>query len=354
VVSSHANHASGHFFRLATANNIPRQEKPMHAITLKSFGDPSVLTLSQIPQPLPGPDDLLIKVAASALNRADLLQRRGHYPPPPGASEILGMEIAGEIVGMGENVTGFGTGEKVFGLVSGGGYSEYCLLNQDMAMQIPPHLNYIEAAAIPEAFMTAQEAVFTLGQLQPGETILIHAGGSGVGSAAIQMAKQIHATIYTTTGSPEKLAKIKNFGATEIFNYHHQDFAAEILRASEQRGVNVIVDFIGAKYFPHHLAILQPGGRLIQVGLMGGKKAEIDLGLMLDKWLQIKGLRMRTRPLKEKQAITERFKNIWLPLFSTGKLTPVIDSIFPFADVKQAHEHMENNTNVGKIILSFD
>jgi putative PIG3 family NAD(P)H quinone oxidoreductase len=326
----------------------------MRAITLNTFGGPEVLTQTVMPQPIPGPNQLLVQVKACGLNRADLLQRRGKYPPPPGESDILGLEMAGNITAMGKDAEGFGIGERVFGLVGSGAYAEYCLIDQGSAMPIPQHFSYIDAAAIPEAFLTAQEAVFTLGQLLPYESILIHAGGSGVGSAAIQLARQVNATIYTTTGSLGKMAKIKSFGADHIFNYKEQDFMAEIFQATQNRGVNVIIDFIGAEYLAQHLQLLQTDGRMSLVGLMRGRTAEVDLGLIHTKRLQLKGLTMRSRSLEEKERITRHFQQKWLPLFVSGQLKPVVDSIFPIHRVQGAHEYMESNLNIGKIILSFE
>ncbi len=326
----------------------------MRAITLNNFGGPEVLILSEIPQPIPGPEQLLVHVKAFALNRADLLQRRGKYPPPPGESDILGMEIAGQVVAMGSAVKDFGIGEKVFGLVGSGAYAEYCLIDQGMAMPIPLHLSYEQAAAIPEAFLTAQEAVFTLGELQKNQSILIHAGASGVGSAAIQLAKQVHATVFTTTGSSEKITQIKNFGADAVLNYKEQDFAAEILRLTNNRGVNVIVDFVGAKYFSQHMQILQRDGHLTLVGMMGGSSVEFDLDVIRRNQLQIKGLAMRTHTIAEKRQFTAQFKKHWLHLFEKGKLKPVVDSVFDMTEIRAAHERMENNLNVGKIVVTVD
>lgn len=326
----------------------------MKIITQKNIGEPEELVLGESAKPTPNADDLLVQVKAAGLNRADLLQRRGKYPPPAGASNVIGMEIAGEIVQLGANVTDFQIGDKVFGLVPGGGYAEYCLLDQGLAMPVPANLTYVEAAGIAEAFLTAQEAVFTLGQLQTDESILIHAGGSGVGLAAMQLARQVNATIYTTVGSDEKALRIKPFGANTIINYREKDFAAEMLQLTANTGVNVIIDFIGAKYLTAHCQILQRRGRLICVGMMGGSKTEIDLDSVRAKMLQLKGLAMRTSPLQEKRNLTAHFKKHWLPLFNSKKLTPVIDSIFPFADAHAAHTRMENNLNVGKIILSLE
>jgi len=326
----------------------------MRAITLKNFGGPEVLTLSNnLPQPLPADEQLLVNVKAFALNRADILQRRGKYPPPAGESDILGIEIAGDIVAMGKNVSGFGIGERVFGLVGSGAYAEYCLLDQGMAMPIPEKLSYVEAAAIPEAFLTAQEAIFSLGELKENEKILIHAGGSGVGSAAIQLARQMHATIFTTTGTAAKKPKIKAFGADYILNYKEENFCDDILKLTHDEGVNVIVDFIGAKYLAQHLQILQPWGRLILVGLMGGSKTEIDLSRIQSGRLQIKGLAMRARPLSEKRELTQRFMKKWLPLVINGTLKPVVDHVFAFDEIRSAHEYMENNLNIGKIIVEI-
>ncbi len=326
----------------------------MKAILLKKFGGPEVLEVGEIPEPTPGPEQILVRVRACALNRADLLQRRGKYAPPPGESDILGLEIAGEVAALGGNVKNFKMGEKVFGLVASGAYAEYCLLDQGMAMRIPERFSFQTAASIPEAFLTAQEAVFTLGQLQPKESILIHAGGSGVGSAAIQLARCVDAKIFATTSDETKFTKITAFGADEILNYKKQDFAAEILRLTNNEGVNVIIDFVGAEYLTQHLQLLQTAGRMTLVGMMGGSKTEIDISMLLAKRLQLKGLMMRMRPLAEKRLITQHFQEKWLPLFNTGRLFPVIDSVFNYHDVQAAHRHMESNRNVGKIILTFN
>lgn len=320
----------------------------MRAITLKHFGDPDVLVVSERPIPTPEANQLLVRVKASALNRADLLQRRGKYPPPPGESDILGLEIAGEVAALGADVTNFNVGDRVCGLVGGGAYAEYCLIDHKVAMPIPTHLSFTEAAAIPEAFLTANEAIFTLGNLQQNDSILIHAGGSGVGSAGIQLAHQVNARVFTTIGSPEKMEKVKRLHPEKIINYKQQDFAIEI-----PEGVHVIIDFIGASYLSQNLHTLKPNGRLVCVGLMGGSKTEIDLSRVQTLMLQIKGLRMRTRSLAEKREITQRFQERWLPLFQDGKLTPVIDSVFEFENVKAAHQHMESNANVGKIVLTI-
>jgi tumor protein p53-inducible protein 3 len=322
----------------------------MHAVEIKNFGEADVLNITELPQPTPGAEDLLVRVKATALNRADLLQRRGKYHPPAGESNILGLEIAGEVAAIGHNVTRFNKGDRIFGLVGSGGYADYCLINQHCAMPIPENFSFTEAAAIPEAFLTATEALFTLGQLQAGETILIHAGGSGVGTAAIQLAKITGAKIFVTAGTDAKLAKAKALGADYAIDYKNTDFASEI---QKHGGVDIIIDFLGASYFEKNLQILKPTGRLICVGLMGGTKAEIDLRQLLDKRLQIKGLIMRVRSMADKCDMAERFQKQWLPLLTKRKMQPVIDRVFPFAEVQAAHRYMESNANVGKIIIEM-
>jgi putative PIG3 family NAD(P)H quinone oxidoreductase len=324
----------------------------MQAIILTQFGGPEVLTFSEIPTPQPGPEQLLVRVKATALNRADLLQRKGKYPPPADESNIPGLEISGEVAAIGKDVTDYKVGDRVFGLVGSGAYAEYCIIDHQVAMPIPESLSYIEAAAIAEAFLTASEAIFSLGNLQPDESILIHAGGSGVGTAGIQLAKQIGATVFTTVGSADKQEKLNNaFHPDGILNYKQEDFAETLQQLTKQRGVNVIIDFIGASYLAKNLESLQSQGRLICVGLMGGTKTEIDLARVQKQRLQIKGLVMRVRSLAEKRMISQHFIQRWLPLFAEGKLKPVIDSVFPFADIQAAHTRMESNLNFGKIVL---
>ncbi|EKD53768.1 MAG: hypothetical protein ACD_60C00156G0010 [uncultured bacterium] len=325
----------------------------MHAIIFKNLGPPSVLEWSTVPDLVPGPDQLLVRVKAAALNRADLLQRRGKYPPPPGESSILGLEIAGDVSAIGKNVTHYQLGDRVFGLVGGGGYAEYCLIDAHTAMPIPENLTYSEAAAIPEAFLTANEALFNLGGLEMGETVLIHAGGSGIGTAAIQLAKMVGAIVLTTIGSPEKIRKVETLQPAAIFNYKEENFIETVQSYTHDHGVDVLIDFLGGPYFVRNLQILSITGRLISIGSMSGGNAEINLDLVRKKRLQIKGLIMRSRSLKEKRMITERFKEKWLPLIATGELKPVIDSVFAMKDASIAHEYMEKNAHVGKIILEI-
>lgn len=326
----------------------------MRAVTLTGFGGPEVLTVSDVPTPTPGPEQLLVRVRATALNRADTLQRRGQYPPPPGDSEVLGLELAGEVEAWGGAVSGFRKGQRVFGLVGGGGYAQYALLDHRMAMEIPAGWSFEQAAAVPEVFFTANETVFVLGGLKPGEAVLIHAGGSGVGTAAIQMARFIGATVYVTAGSPEKIERCLALGAHAGINYKTQDFAEEIRRLTGGAGVDVVQDFLGASYFARNLSVLKNGGRLILVALMGGAKVEADLSLIMRKRIHVIGSVMRSRPLADKREITRRFQERWLPALVSGAIKPIIDSVYPLDKVREAHIAMEENRNFGKIILRID
>ena len=323
----------------------------MEAIIRTGDGGPEVLQLGEAPAPIPTATQLLVDVHATALNRADLIQRRGGYPPPPGDSEILGLEIAGTVAAVGPAVEGVSEGDRVFGLVGGGGYAEQAVIDYRMAMPIPDGWSFEEATAVPEVFFTANENIFTLGELAAGETILIHAGGSGVGTAGIQISHHAGANVFVTAGASEKIRKCKTLGAIDGINYKTTDFVAEIEHLTDGEGVDVVLDFIGAPYLERNLSILKTKGRLLQVGLIGGATSEIDLGTLMRKRLKIIGSVMRPQSIDEKIAITQRFIDRWLPELKRGVLKPVIDSVFPLAEVRQAHTYMEANHNFGKIIL---
>lgn len=325
----------------------------MRAVKQKGAGGPEVLEVCEVAAPEPGPEQILVRVRASALNRADTLQRKGMYPPPEGESDILGLELAGDVEAWGDGVQGFSKGQRVFGLVGGGGYAEYALIDHQMAMPIPEGWSYTEAAAVPEVFFTANETVFVLGALLGSESVLIHAGGSGVGTAAIQMAGHIGAKVYITAGSEQKIERAMALGADAGINYKTDDFAEEIMRLTDSQGVDVVEDFLGASYLSRNLSVLRSGGRLVLVALMGGAKAEIDLGRVLRNRLQIFGSVMRSRSLEDKRAITSRFRERWLPPLIEGRIKPIIDSVFPLENVVLAHEAMEANKNFGKIILAI-
>lgn len=326
----------------------------MRAITISAPGGPEVLRLTDIPEPTPNPEQLLVRVRATALNRADTLQRRGHYPPPRGESDILGLELAGEVEAVGAATQGFNVGDRVFGLIGGGGYAEKALIDYRMAMPMPTDWNFVEAAAVPEVFLTANETLFTLGQLAPGETVLIHAGASGVGTAGIQMAKHIGAQVLATAGAPEKIARLTALGVDAGINYKTEDFALRVRELTHQRGVELVQDFIGAAYWQRNLQCLKVGGRLVLVGLMGGAKIEANLGLILSNRLHIIGSVMRSQSLEDKIAITQRFRERWLPLLAQRVIRPIIDTTFPLAEAAAAHQYMEDNRNVGKIMLLVD
>ena len=321
------------------------------AIIRTGDGGPEVLQLGEVPVPQPTETQLVVDVHATALNRADMIQRRGGYPPPPGESDILGLEIAGTVSAMGSAVEGVTQGDRVFGLVGGGGYAEQAVIDYRMAMPIPDGWRFEQAAAVPEVFFTANENIFTLGELSAGETILIHAGGSGVGSAGVQISHHAGANVFVTAGTSEKIEKCKALGAVEGINYKTTDFVTEITRLTDGQGVDVVLDFIGAPYLERNLSILKTKGRLLQVGLIGGATTEINLGTVMRNRLKIIGSVMRPQSIAEKIAITQRFVERWLPELKRGTLQPIIDTVFPLAEARQAHEYMEANRNFGKILL---
>lgn len=323
----------------------------MQAVIFEEPGGPEVLKVGQVADPVPGADQLLVRVRTTALNRADTLQRQGLYPPPPGESDVLGLELAGEVEAVGSAVRNVHVGDRVFGLVGGGGYAERAVLDVRMAMPIPSGWSFTEAAAVPEVFFTAQETLFTLAQLRAGETVLIHAGASGVGTAGIQMARETEANVLVTAGSAEKIAHCIELGAAAGCNYKERGFADWVHERTEGRGVDVIEDFIGAAYWDDNLKSLATGGRLVLVGFMGGTKAQTNLGLILMKRLRIFGSVLRSRPLADKIDITRRFQTDWLPLLKAGRIKPIIDRSFRLHEAADAHRYMEANKNVGKIIL---
>jgi tumor protein p53-inducible protein 3 len=323
----------------------------MKAIVVEEPGGPEQLKLAEVSDPTAGDEDLLIRVHASALNRADTNQRRGNYPPQHGASEILGLELAGEVVGVGSAVRDFAPGDRVYGLSGGGGYGELATLHQEMAMPIPDGWDYQFAAAIPEVFFTANTAINTLGALQPGQRALIHSGGSGVGIAAIQIANLLGGEAWITAGSDEKCEKAREIGAARAFNYKTQDFVASVKAASDGEGVHVILDVVGGPYLERNLQSLAVAGRLVEVGLLGGPKTDINLGLLLVKRLQILGTVMRSRPLADRVAITRHYQARLEPALIDGRMHPVIDRVFPLREAAEAHHYMEADQNFGKIIL---
>lgn len=305
-------------------------------------------------KPKPGSDELLVKVEATALNRADLLQKKGNYPVPEGASPILGLEMAGIVEEIGSSTNRFEVGDRVMGLLPGGGYAEYCVIKENHAMPVPGSLSFEEAAAIPEVFLTAFQGLFWLGELFEDETVLIHAGASGVGSAAIQLAAQTSgSTIVTTASTEEKLELCKKLGANIAINYKEKDFADVIEEAHGSSPVDVILDFVGAPYWHQNIRLLAMDGRLVHLGLLGGAETEnLDLGRILRKRLTIRGSTLRNRPDEYKALLTSEFSDHFLEKFEDGTFRPVIDSVYEWEEAEKAHQRMSNNMNAGKIILT--
>jgi len=322
------------------------------AIVVSTPGGPEVLRVAEVPDPVPGEREVVIDVRAAALNRADLLQRRGVYPPPPGASSVLGLECAGVVSALGPGIAAAQVGDQVMALLPGGGYAERVAVHEQLLLPIPPGLSFEQAAAIPEAFLTASEALFTLGRTLPGEWVLVHAAASGVGSAAVQLACRAGARVLATT-SAGKVARVRELGAERVVARESEDFVAAALEVTGGQGVDVIVDLVGGAYFAKHAACLGSLGRHVVVGLVGGAKAEIDLARVLSRRHSILGLVMRTRSVLDKIAVVERFRRQWLHRFADGGLVPLVDSVFPLADAAGAHERMEANANVGKIVLQL-
>jgi putative PIG3 family NAD(P)H quinone oxidoreductase len=325
----------------------------MNAIIMSEPGGPEVLRLGEVDDPAPQAGELLVRVRATALNRADLLQRRGQYNPPPGASPILGLELAGEVLALGAGVSGFEVGQRVMALVTGGSYAELAAFPAAMALPIPERFSFEEAAAIPEAFLTAVLNLFVLGELREGQRVLIHAGASGVGSAAIQLAREAGATVYATAGSAEKLAHCRKLGAALAINYKEQRFDELVREHSEGRGVNLVLDFVGAPYWDQNLAALGMHGKLVLIGMMGGSRGNLDIGPIMGKRLSITGTTLRATALDQKIALLERFKQFALPRLLDGRLVPTIDRRFGLAEAAEAHRYMESNANIGKIILTL-
>lgn len=326
----------------------------MQAIIIKAFGGPEQLQLGEWLEPQPGSKEIKVKVKATAVNRADTLQRLGLYPPPPGESPILGLEMAGEVVSSGSAVSRWQIGDRVFGLLAGGGYAEYAIIHEDMAMPIPAAWSFEEAAAVPEVFLTAFQAVRWLAGLKKGESILIHAGASGVGTAAIQLARRLGAQVFVTA-SGAKHDLCLQLGAHHAINYREEAFDEAILRLTNKKGVDVIIDFLAAQYWNQNLRALTMEGRMIMLALMGGAKlADAKLGLILRKRLRIEGSTLRSRSLDYKIRLTQDFYTYAQKLFESGKLKPVIDRILPWTEAAEAHRHMEANQTRGKIILKVD
>lgn len=322
----------------------------MRAIVLEEHGGPEVLTLREVPDPTPGPEEVLVEVTGTAVNRADVLQRLGLYPGPPAAHEIPGLEYAGRVADVGERVGLWSVGDEVMGIVGGGGYAERLTVHERQVMPVPDGLDLSDAAAVPEVFLTAYDALVVQGGLTSGRTALVHAGASGVGTAAIQLCRAIGARVVVTA-SAGKVDACRELGADLAVDYGRDDFVEAVDGFTGGRGVDVVLDVIGGDYVDRNLRSVRPTGRIVQVGVMGAGSAQVSMGLLLSKRIQLIGTVLRARPLEEKIAATRRFVDEVLPRFTDGSLRPVIDRRHPLAEVADAHRRMEANENVGKLVL---
>ncbi|MGH3309215.1 MAG: NAD(P)H-quinone oxidoreductase [Streptomyces sp.] len=335
----------------------------MHAVTIPEPGGPEALVWAEVPVPEPGEGEVLVEVAASAVNRADILQRKGFYDPPPGASPYPGLECAGRITALGPGVGGSGephsgrpghwaVGDEVCALLGGGGYAEQVVVPTGQLLPVPEGIDVVTAASLPEVTSTIWSNVFMVAHLRPGETLLVHGGGSGIGTMAIQLAKAVGARVAVTAGSKEKLERCAELGADILINYREQDFAEELRAATEGQGADVILDIIGAKYLDQNIKALAYNGRLAVIGLQGGTKGELNLGALLAKRAAVTATSLRARPAAEKSAIVAAVREHVWPLVTDGRVRPVVDRTLPMSSAADAHRAMEESTHIGKILLT--
>ncbi|MFJ9585219.1 NAD(P)H-quinone oxidoreductase [Streptomyces acidicola] len=323
----------------------------MHAITIPEPGGPEALVWDEVPDPEPGEGEVLIEVAASAVNRADLLQRQGFYDPPPGASPYPGLECSGRIAALGPGVSGWAVGDEVCALLSGGGYAEKVAVPAGQVLPVPDGLDVLQAAALPEVVCTVWSNVFMIAHLRPGETLLVHGGSSGIGTMAIQLAKAVGAKAAVTAGTKEKLDHCAALGADILINYREQDFVEEIKRATDGAGADVILDIMGAKYLERNVKALAVNGRLAIIGLQGGAKGELNIGALLGKRGAISATTLRARPVDEKAAIVAAVREHVWPLVAAGHVRPVVDREMPMSDAAAGHQVLEESGHVGKVLL---
>jgi NADPH2:quinone reductase len=323
----------------------------MTVIAIRAPGGPEVLVPEQRPLPQLADGEVLVKVAAAGVNRPDVMQRRGLYPPPKGATDIPGLEIAGEVVALGAAVRRWKLGDKVMALVVGGGYADYCPAHESHALPIPPGITEVEAAAIPETFFTVWHNTFERGRLQAGETLLVHGGSSGIGTTAIQLAKAFGARVITTAGSAEKCAACRRLGADVAVNYKSEDFVAATKAATDGKGANVILDMVGGDYIARNYEAAAVDGRVVQIAFQGSSKATVDFHRIMLKRLVHTGSTLRARAVPDKGAIARAVEEHVLPLIAAGKVKPLIDSTFPLVQAAAAHARMESSAHIGKIVL---
>jgi len=317
-------------------------------------GEWNRIEIQMVERPILGADEVLVQVEACSVNRADLLQRRGLYPPPPGASQVMGLDFAGSVVETGSQATQWRPGDRVFGIIGGGGYGRYVSVAESHLVPIPENLGFIEAAAASEVFITAYYNLFTMAGLNRGDFLLLHGGGSGVGTAAIQLARFAGAKVIATAGHPDKVRRIMDLGVFAGINYRQEDFAVRVMELTEGKGVDVVLDWIGASYLEKHLELLKTGGRLVLIGLMGGSSGQINLVHVLMKRLRIIGSVLRSQSREEKAAIIEGFTRTVVPLLASGEVRPIIDTIFPIRKVEEAHQYLLKNEHFGKIVLTWE
>ena len=325
----------------------------MRQVRFKGSGGPEVIYLETAPVPRPGPGQVLIEVAAAGVNRPDCLQRAGGYPPPPGATDVPGLEVSGRVVAVGDGVEAPRVGDSVCALVASGGYAEYCVADAPLCLPIPAPLSLLEAGGVPETYFTVYDNVFTRGRLAAGETLLVHGGSSGIGSTAIQLAKHAGATVYATAGSPEKCEFCRSLGADVAIDYRAQDFVEEVKRLTDRRGVDVILDMVGGPYIARNLSVLAFEGRLVQIAFLQSSKVEIDFMPVMLRRLTVTGSTLRPRSVELKAAIADKLRNNVWPLLEKGAVKPIVHATFPLEQAREAHELMESSAHQGKIMLEI-
>ncbi len=325
----------------------------MRAISIPTFGGPEALTLTELPDPQPALGEVRIRVAAAGVNRADTLQRQGFYPPPPGESELPGLEVSGTIDALGEGVTQWQLGDQVCALLAGGGYAEYVTVSAGQCLPVPAGVSLIDAAALPEVVCTVWSNVFLTANLQPGETLLVHGGSSGIGTMAIQLGREVGAQVAVTAGSADKLAACRELGAEILINYREEDFVERIRSATGGAGANVILDNMGAKYLDRNVRSLAESGRLIIIGMQGGTKGELDIAALLARRAAVIATSLRARSAAEKATIVAAVREHVWPLIEAGRIRPVVHATYPLAEAAQAHRSLEASGHIGKILLTL-